>query len=258
MKKVVLWLLSMVVVLSAESMDILFLGIFEGGAPSFEKSYEQMLRENLATFDGTNLIDRAQTEKFKSMLDFRGTPVLSKTLALSLQRHYMDTILVVWGEIRNYTVTPYRRNLIGSGIIGKVTASLTMYSLRDRDMAFAGDIECEIAIGKDLFYFGSMKKLHISAAEQSKIIETLSVEAANKSAQMVKAVARAKIEQTRLEFTGVEEYKEPSISDVFNIPSVEGSEVGFGEEDTEQSEPSVPEAPSEVSSEEPQDQNAPE
>ncbi|MBD3321310.1 MAG: hypothetical protein GF350_09475, partial [Chitinivibrionales bacterium] len=122
MKRGTLFLLCIVSLLAAESMNILFLGIFEGAAPSFEKSFEQMVRDNISTCDGTDVFDKAQTEKFRSMLDFRGNPSLSGKMVAALKRHYMDTILVVWGEIREYDISTVRRHLIGTGIRGTVRA----------------------------------------------------------------------------------------------------------------------------------------
>lgn len=228
MKKYFLWLMLFHTLIIAQNINVVFMGIIPGGAPEFEKRFDDLLREQITVIDGIEIADYNDTEYLKKKTDFIESPVISRSFIKSLMQISNDRTLVVWGKISNYAIKPVRRWLIGAEAVGSVTISLTMYSLSFHEYAYLGEIKCRTSITKPPVFFRSVDKVtHITASDRTVIIEKLNKQAAEKSAVIINGIVRSQLVKSGILLPEkVKAKKVPSVSDLFDIPSVEAPDIG--------------------------------
>lgn len=224
------WWLAMAfpLVISAKGIEVVFVGLASGEAPSFEDAFDQRLREDLSTTLDLYITDYLQTQNFRRKIHFDDYPTVSRKLVESLKLYTSDSTIFVWGRIKKYAIEGVRRSLIRGAIHGEISITLTMYSLRYKDYAFSGDVRCSFEKPKGFIFFGSVKdELHISGSERTEITENLIDQGARKSAAMIKAVIHSEGLRVAKEsnVNQMESYQIPSVQDVFSVPSVEGASV---------------------------------
>lgn len=212
----------------AKGIEVVVIGVGSGGAPSFEDAFDQRLREALSVTPELYTTDYLQTQNYRRKIHFDEFPTVSRKLVESLRQYCSDSTIFVWGKIKNYSIEAQRTYLIRSEIHGEITVTLTMYSLRYKDYAFSGDVQCSFEKPKGLIFFGPVDEaLHISGLERAEITDKLVDLTAQKSANMIMAVIRSEGLRAARESSsgGMEAYQIPSVQDVFSVPSVEGASV---------------------------------
>ena len=131
-------------------------------------------------------------------------------------------------------ITPKRKHLFWSQLEGKLVLELTMYSLYRRDYAYAGRVQAEVSRSKEAVFFSPVSKVvHVTALERAELLQELGTKAVQISSRMIAAVIQN--EQPRpgkAVAKEVKEYKVPSISDVFTVPSMQGRAVNQRKEDS--------------------------
>ncbi len=235
MKKSLLFLFLLCIGAYSQNVTVVFLGILPGGAPEFEKKFSDLLREQITVVPEVTIADYDETRRLKKRTDFNNSPVLTRSFIEKLMLVASEKTLVVWGDIADFSIKPVRRWLIGAEAVGNITISLTMYSLDFREVAFIGDLSCETRIPKSPVFFRSVDKVtHITAADRTAIIKELQKQAVRKSTDLIKSVVVSQLIKTGSIRPEVKEKKVPSVSDLFDIPTVEAPDVG--EEKEEESE----------------------
>jgi hypothetical protein len=215
-------------ILVAKDIEVVVIGVGFGGAPSFEDAFDKRLREDLSTTPEVYTTDYLQTQSYRRKIHFDNYPTVSRKLVESLRQYCSDSTIFVWGKIKNYSIKSVRRYLIRSAIRGEMTFTLTMYSLRYKDYAFSGDVQCSFEKPEGLVFFGPVdEEVHISGSKRAEITEQLVDLATQKSANMIMAVIRSEGLRAARESNsgGLEAYQIPSVQDVFSVPSVEGASV---------------------------------
>jgi hypothetical protein len=106
-----------------------------------------------------------------------------------------------------------------------------MYSLRYKEYAFIGDVSSNAEKSEGFIFFYPLETgVHISALDQDEINGRLVGAAAFRSADLISAVVKS--EKTRASLAsdsgGMSKYKATSISEMFNVPSVEAANVQRG------------------------------
>lgn len=232
-----LWIFFISSVVFAQNITIVYMGIVPGGAPEFEERFGDRFREQIAVIPGIDLADYHDTEYLKKKTDFYDSPVLSRSFIESLMQISNDKTIVVWGMVSDFSIKPVRRWLLGAEALGSLTLVLTMYSLGFHEYAFLGDVKCEASVPKPPPFFRSVDKVtHITASDRTDIITELQKQAADKSSDIISDMVRSQLMKSGVLPGGdVEKKKVPSVSDLFDIPTVEAPDIEkTGEKEKEQ------------------------
>lgn len=219
----------------AQSITVVFMGILPGGAPEFEKRFTTLLRERITVLSGVKIADYDDTEYLKKKTDFNDAPSLSRAFIEKLMLVSSEKTLVVWGDITGVSIKPKRRWLFGAEAVGTLTLSLTLYSLDFREYAYIGDVSCKASIPKPPVFFGNVEKeTQITASDRGIIIGTLQEEASRKTTDIINGIVKSQMVKTgQLRPEEVTAKKVPSVSDLFDIPTVEAPDVGEGAKEEE-------------------------
>ncbi len=226
MKKVFIFLLFLFTIIFPQNIKILFLGIVPGGAPEFEKRFENQLRKEITLLTDTDIADFNDIEYLKRKTDFFDSPILSRSFIQSLNNisNPNAKILVIWGVINEFNIKPKRYLLFGARAIGLLSMELTMYSLNFKEYIYYGEVECYSSELKPPIFFNDVNKhINIFASDRAKIIKELNRQAVSKSIAIIKSVT------TNFRLNGdlnsnsdkIKGKKVPSVSELFDIPSVE-------------------------------------
>ena len=236
MKKWCIWLLLFKSVILAQNISVIYMGLVPGGAPEFEERFDVRIREQITAIGGMKLGDFNDTEYFKNKTGFDESPVISRSFIESLMLISNDKTVVVWGKITDSSIKSVRRWIIGAEAVGSLTLCLTMYSLSFGEYAYLGDVTCKASIPKPLALFRNVDKVtHITASDRATIIKELQKQAAEKSADILSDVVRSQLMKSgELVQEGVTGKKVPSVSDLFDIPTVEPPDVDKGVEKKEE------------------------
>lgn len=236
MKQWFIWLLLFKSVILAQNITVVYMGLVPGGAPEFEERFNEQIRQQIAVIPGINLADFNDTEYLKHTTGFVGSPVISRSFIESLMLISNDKTVVVWGKVTDSSIKPVRRWLIGAEAVGSLTLCLTMYSLSFKEYAYLGDVKCKASVPKPLVLFRNVDKVtHITASDRATIIKELQKQAAEKSADILSDVIRSQLMKCgELVQESVTGKKVPSVSDLFDIPTVEPPDVNKGVEKKEE------------------------
>ena len=215
--------------LFAKDIDVVFIGLSQGSAPAFEETLDRKVRENMSTLPGLAIADYLQTQSFRRKIRFDEFPTVSRKLIESLRQYNSDSTVFVWGCIKSCTLAGKRKSLIKGFIQGDLALTLNVYSLRYKTYAFCGDVQTSYEKSKGFVFFGDAKnEIIASTTEQSEITNQLVDQAARKSASLIATIIQS--EQLHAakeaESSGAKAYEVPSVSDMFNMPSVEAASVG--------------------------------
>lgn len=227
MKQRFLWILFLHSFILAQNISIVYMGIVPGGAPEFEERFDSRLREQIAVIPGMNLADYNDTEYLKKKTDFVDSPVLSRSFIESLMLIASDKTVVVWGKVSDFSIKPVRRWLLGAEAVGSLTLVLTIYSLGFHEYAYLGDVTCKASVPKPPPFFRSVNKVtHITASDRAAIIKELQKQAAEKFSDIVSDVIRSQLMKSGVLLgQDIKTKKVPSVSDLFDIPTVEAPDV---------------------------------
>jgi hypothetical protein len=218
--------------LFAQNITVVFLGILPGGAPEFEKRFTELLREQISVISGVGIADYDDTQYLKKRTDFEDSPVITRSFIEKLIQMTTEKTLVVWGAISQCTIKPVRRWLVGAEAVGTLTLSLTMYSLDFHEYAYIGDIECTARVLKPPVFFRSVDKVtHITASERGDIIAELQDRAARKSVDVINGIIKSQMVKTGVLRPEDVKAEKVSVSDLFDIPTVEAPDVGKEKEE---------------------------
>jgi hypothetical protein len=212
----------------ANNIDIVLIGVTQGGAPALEESFEKRLNENLSVMPEFSIVDYQQTQTYRARIHFDEFPVVSRKMVEALKLYCNDTTVFVWGTVKNCAVKGARRGLILGAVAGELTVSLNVYSLRYKNYAFSGDIRAAAEKSKGMVFFGSAEdEIMVSAIDRKEIIERMADEAALKSANLIGSIIQSERLHAEKEnaSSAANKYEVPSVSDMFNMPSVEAASV---------------------------------
>jgi hypothetical protein len=215
-------------VVFAKNIDVVLIGLTQGSSPAFEETLDRRIRENLSTSENLSITDYAQTQAFRRKIRFDEFPTVSRKLVESLKQYTTDSSVFVWGRIKNCTLTGARKKLIRGFIRGEFVITLNIYSLRYKNYAFAGDVQASVEKDNGVIFFGDAdKEIFVSAADRSELMDKLLDQSARKSASLIATVVQSErlLAAKDADVAGAKSYEVPSLSDMFNMPSVEAASV---------------------------------
>jgi hypothetical protein len=211
----------------ATDVDMVFLGVLGDNAAAIDKTFDKRIRNALAVFPDAHLADYLVCQEFRRRINFDDFPTVSRRLVESLRQYSSDSTMFIWATLKSSTLKPVRSWIIKSDLVGELTVELNAYSLRFREYAFIGDIHATLRKPYGYIFFYPLEKgVHINAVDRQEVMSALLDDAAFKSAHLVTTLVKS--EKTRAVFgtdSTMAQYKAPSISDMFNLPSVEAAKV---------------------------------
>jgi len=202
--------------------NVAFIGLTGNGAPSLEKGFENLLREKLSVESEIFTKDYLECQKYRRAIRFDDYASVPRNYLQNLVRFNDDSMLVVWGTVKNYRLDYQQKKHIFTGIKGELQIGLHIYSLLKRDFLFIGDVSADVYQPKGIGFIKS--KQAVSANDRAKLIELLQNEAVTNSCRTIIEVIRAENSKMLNTFNTVDT-NGPSISDVFSIPSTEPPQI---------------------------------
>jgi uncharacterized membrane protein affecting hemolysin expression len=169
-------------------VPVIFVGLSSERAPAIEKNLTRLMEEQFATTSGMSLVLNEETRYLQSRIDQFTYPAMTARLAAALKRFAPDSILIVWGMVRECSVKPVRRLFFKAQVKASLTIELTVYRLGTEAYAYIGDAKALLTHDKGfVLWFGPIENaVQISAPERAELIESIQIEAA-KSAGVVLA-----------------------------------------------------------------------
>jgi hypothetical protein len=215
--------------LFAKDIDVVFIGLSEGSAPAFEETLDRRVRENMSTLPGLAIADFLQTQSFRRKVHFDEFPTVSRKLIESLRQYTTDSTVFVWGRIKSCTLIGKRKSLFKGFIQGDLALTLNVYSLRYKTYAFCGDVQTSYEKSKGFIFSGNAANdIIVSTPDRNEITDQLLTQAARKSASLIATIIQSEQLHAAKEadVAGAKAYEVPSVSDMFNMPSVEAATIG--------------------------------
>jgi len=224
MRLLILILLVILPFSSLAKWNVAFIGLSGNGAPSLEKGYENLLREKLLVESDLIAKDYLECQKFRRVIRFDDYAAVPINYLENLVRFADDSMLVVWGTVKNFQLNYQQKKLFSTEIKGELQIGLNIYSLFKKKFLYIGDVSAVIYKPKGIGFFKS--KQPISAKDRSELITLLQSKAVANSCSTISAVIKAeKPEMTNAIYSNEVTNKVPSISDVFSIPSAEPAPI---------------------------------
>ncbi|MGD9200632.1 MAG: hypothetical protein PVI26_03635 [Chitinispirillia bacterium] len=219
--------------LYAQNISIAFLGILPGGTPEFEKSFEVDLRERLSVLPDISLTDYNDIEYLKKKTGFIKSPVISRNFIETIYYIADDKTLLIWGKVNNFTCKPVRKWLIGAEIEGTLSFSLILYSLYFKNYMYLGDVESSSRIKKPPVFFQQIdKSVHVDVIDRIKLFKMLEKDVSERTISVINGFIKSIMTKTGIiTEENVEAREVPSISDMFEIPSIEPSDINRNTEE---------------------------
>lgn len=211
----------------SEEIQLINFGNLEGRQPAVEKAFNYEMSIRLSTVEGMYLMDRDKTDMIKKRSDFVNEPTLSAKLINSLKESADEKALLVWCEIEDLSIKPKRKWGLGAEAYGEMKVKLYMYSLYFGAYIFTGTIESQASKAKPPVFLRSVEKItHITSEERKMLSDKMISDILSKIEDIVISVNRSELIKTGIMLPKeVKKEKAPSVSDMFNIPSVEAPEV---------------------------------
>ncbi|MBD3317177.1 MAG: hypothetical protein GF344_15430 [Chitinivibrionales bacterium] len=225
---------------NAEEARVFFLGFARGGGPSFESRLARLLRERLHGTEGVRLAGISETAVLKKRMNQSNFERSSRAAMDLVAERTREDDMMVWARVRSYSMTPERKMVFGTRVVGTVTVGLWVYYPRARRYLFVGKVSAEASVRKPPAWFRRVSLVtHITAEDRSRITGELVRMTANKAGGALRAVVRhyfeAKAEGIPMNAEvevpiGVSvEGEEPMLRDLFSIPMSEPAAVSSQE-----------------------------
>jgi hypothetical protein len=169
---------------------IILIGINGTGAPSTTVNFENRLRSHLSSIPQLRLEDNIQSQRYRRLIDFSASSYLSTEKLNSLNRFIPDSALLVWVNIKKYSVNPERKYLVWSKLKGKMIIDLNIYYPQHQEFIHSGDIEVFSEISAEFVMFQPVSKaVHITAIERSEILNDLEQKAVHECGKLIMSAA---------------------------------------------------------------------
>lgn len=210
-----------------EDIQLINFGNLSGKEPSIEKKFNHEMNLRLATVQGMDLMDRDKTDYLKKKSDFENMPSLSRKLVNSLRESAEEKALLIWSDIEELSVVPKRKWLIGAEAAGTMKVRLCLYSLYFGEYIYTGELYASVSKAMAPVFFRSAEKVtHITPQIRSELIDILSSNILSQIEDLAISVARSELIKSGVLLPEeIKREKAPSVSDMFNIPSIEAPEI---------------------------------
>lgn len=218
-----------------DNRKLLFIGLQEDGSPSLSGTFNKLMLDKLETTAGIALTDNKKALQYRHQMHFSRYTKISEGLISELETIVSDSLLIMWGSIVTSEIRPVRKHVIGCVLKGKLIVNLIIYDLPSKRFIYNDNIASDLEHPASAVFFSSPEKvIHISSTERVTINEQLLNKVILTSIGLIDSLFRNNQLHQRLEQVVEQKHvNEPSISDVFSVPSVEPLQI----DDTDENNP---------------------
>jgi len=161
-----------------EAAEMMLLGFNGKRAPSIEKTFDKMMREELMMIPDIILTDIGRTRQFNHLIDFPENEFITETHLESQRKYLNDSLYIVWGTLHEIVIEPKRRQLIRAQFSGRMQVDLHIYDFVKKQVMYAGTLTAATTEDRGLIFISPVKSAyHIGAADRTKITEMVLREA---------------------------------------------------------------------------------
>lgn len=182
--------------------ELLLLGFNGKRAPSIEKTFDKMMREELVMMPGVTLIDIEKTRQLSHHINFPENDLIAETHLESLRKYLNDSLYIVWGTLHEIVIEPKRKQFVKAQFSGRMKVDLHIYDFVKKRITYAGTLDASVSEDRGMVFISPVKTgYHISAAEHTRIMEMTSGEAVRVCGRVIAATIssdKAKAEQDRM------------------------------------------------------------
>ncbi len=185
-----------------EAAEMMMLGFNGKRAPSIEKTFDKMMREELMMIPDIALTDIERTRQFNHLIDFPENEFLTDTHLESQRKYLNDSLYIIWGTLHEIVIEPKRRQLIRAQFSGRMRVDLHIYDFVKKKIMYAGTLTAATTEDRGLIFISPVKRAyHIGAAERTKITELVLREAVRVCHRVITAAVssdKAKADQEHM------------------------------------------------------------
>jgi hypothetical protein len=191
----------MILPFTLEASELLLLGFNGKRAPSIEKAFDKMMREELVMKPNITLIDIEKTRQLNHYINFPENDLIAETHLESLRKYLNDSLYIVWGTLHEIAIEPERKLFVKAQFSGRMQVDLHIYNFVKKRITYAGTLDASTSEDRGLIFVSPVKTAyHISAADRARIMEMTLDEAVRVCCRVIAATissdnAKAKQEQ---------------------------------------------------------------
>ena len=201
---IIKWIIACLLILppSLGASELLLLGFNAKRAPSIDKTFEKMMREELVIIPGIALVDIEKTRQLNHHLNFPENDLISETQLETLRKYLNDSLYIAWGTLHELVIEPKRKQFVKAQFSGRLKVDLHIYNYMKKRITYAGTLEAAVEEDRGMIFLSPVKTAyHIGAAEYTIIMEKAMSEAVRLCRRVITATIlsdNAKAEQERL------------------------------------------------------------
>jgi len=235
---------------AAQTRNVLFLGIFNQKGEHVEPLLEQAIRNELSAGSEFRLIGETETLRHLREVNALGATPLERFVP---PKSRIDTsAIVIWGLVKESSIRPGRRMLLWGRANAVLTVEFFIGEFKSGAFYYRGELTAHASKGKGFLHLGSpQKKVHISVTDRSELKNELQSKMVKEISDIFNLVLNALADASDSENaresdlqneTSPEEYRIPSVADIFAEPVPDAIEnAAENETRQEASEPRNPE-----------------
>jgi hypothetical protein len=167
--------------------DVAFLGLTGTQAPAIEKTFSRHFLEHLAMMPEVRALNSIEVARLRERTSANfSIGSMTPAFFTSLKRFSSDSMLLIWGRVKECTVKPARFWGVGSGIKGSLTMELSIYDLAVQDFVFSGDASVATFVKKGIVLWWPVEKaIQIAAQERAQVIDKLEIKSVSACGQIL-------------------------------------------------------------------------
>jgi hypothetical protein len=220
---------------SAQTNNVLFLGVFDQKGEHVEPPLEQALRQEFSVSSKFRLIGGTETQRYLKELERIGATPLERVIPPKVKT--ADSAITVWAVVKESSMRAGRHILFWGKADARLTVEIFICDLKNEKIYYRGELSARAIKSKGfLFVLSARKNVHISAADRSELkgnLQSQTVKSVNDIFSVVFDSLSDKNDNTRENYsedsTDVSDgaaQRIPSVTDMFAEPSVDLEDSG--------------------------------
>jgi hypothetical protein len=155
-----------------QASELLLLGFNGKRAPSFDQTFDKMMREELVMKPDITLIDIEKTRQLNHHINFPENELIAETHLESLRKYLNDSLYIVWGTLHEMVIEPKRKQFVKAQFSGRMQVDLHIYDFVKKRITYAGTLDASTSEDRGMIFISPVKTAyHIGAAEHTRIME---------------------------------------------------------------------------------------
>jgi hypothetical protein len=208
---------------------VVFIGLSGKGAPSIEKSLVQAFTEQFFAMPDLQMIEDFELKRLRDRMGTFDFPTVPKEMIETVRQFAPDTALLIWGNIKNYSVKAVRKELFRAFAKGVLTIDLMVYSLAERRILYMGEVNATSEKNKGFIFWGDVQKnTQITAQDMTELLDALKIKSIDATGRIVLSVVQSEM----LAGTNSGKVKQNQTPEKLNLDESNINEPNMDEADT--------------------------